>query len=319
MFQLVWIHENLDKEYCCVLCGVSQKLSHLASHGCIFRHTTHPAGIFLVLQNDYYDIKSVFPLRPGYKAIYRDPDTGKSIVLQNIDDFTGFKRLIYVAPTQSPEPCSITIDTAALEILENRQPQNEERHCCGVCGELCFRKEMPGHVCIIENNADPECRFLIMPEYNQFYPIVENGKEIMIGFEDSGELKYYTSSLDSFSTNQKIFCPLEFETLITPLDHNSDSLENCKTLDDQDYEHNSEDESDQDAQTTSSGKTINYHLDELSKALITEVKQHKYLYEKKGKRDPAHRLAIFVQIGKTILNDKFRTENTNYGLLHHLE
>lgn len=161
------------------------------------------------MNNPEYDVKHVFPLRAGYKAIFFDPNGSSTITMRKLDDFTGFKKLIHVDSSKSPEPCDLAIDVSFIEELESEISDVEERRCCSICGELCSRQDMSSHGCIVENNADPGCRFLILPEYNQFYPIVHNGKEIMIGFNDAGEYLTYTTSIDTFAMNEKIFCPIE--------------------------------------------------------------------------------------------------------------
>lgn len=48
-----------------------------------------------------------------------------------------------------------------------------------------------------------------MPENNQFYPITDNGTKIMMGFDDAGEFLTYTTSLENFDRNEKIFCSID--------------------------------------------------------------------------------------------------------------
>lgn len=190
-------------------------MNRAPTHGCIVKYTTHPAEIFLALHNPDYSVKAVFPLRNGYKVLCAN--ASNSFIIRQLDEFTGFKRLINVSrPNESTIYTDyIDIDDDYLKEIEDMTPDDGERRCCGVCGELCSRQDMSDHYCIIKHNADPAFRFLILPEYNLFHPITNNGEEIVVGVNDF--TGYYIMSLDHYEKNEKEFYQIELPNAPTQI------------------------------------------------------------------------------------------------------
>lgn len=148
--------------------------------------------------------------------LYTNPDNINSIVIQNLDNMSGTRRFIDI--DDRPEPCSVTIDKSTLARSEETLlADDRERRFCSICGELCFREDMREHPCIIEHNADPQRNFLIMHQFNKFYPITDNGKSVLIDFEDSGEHLNMAVSLDKYQANDKEFCSIDVPPATTML------------------------------------------------------------------------------------------------------
>lgn len=157
------------------MCGVDLSLYVFPSHNCIVTFSNHPGNIFLGAHNPDIGWRAAFPIREGFKLIFSD---NNNFTVKSIDDVTAIKRLVKVGLSREESSSEgISLDEDYLEQLVSSVKTNPRgRYCCSVCGELCWQKSLTTHSCIIEHNDDPEYRILIIPELNEFYPIIDKGQ-----------------------------------------------------------------------------------------------------------------------------------------------